>query len=257
MAWEHRGANAFEGAASGAALGGTVASIVPVGGTAIGAGIGAVLGGLWGLLSSTEQQELAERYQKGYIDPEEMSAISDALKRRFHTMQQRFGTDMARRGLTDSTIAARMQAELMAEEGNALADALSDVSWRNKRLGMDMQAEQAAARQQAIGQSVGVLGNLYLTDQENKRAAAADKRWADWMDRVYPGKTPATPAQPSKAVPASPRVTSSHARTKQGAVAVPPVKQGWQWDKGGGGKGAKDPLAGASNLRNRVHGRTS
>ena len=255
----HRGANAFEGASSGAAIGGQFGAFAGPKGAIVGAGIGAVLGGLWGLLSSTEQQELADRYAKGYIEPEEVEAIRDALKRRFGTMQQRFGTDMARRGLTDSTIAARMQSELMAEEGYALADALADTSFRNKRLGMDMQATQAAARQEAVGGAVSVLGNLYLTDQENKRAAASDKRWGDYMDRLHPkpGQTPATPTPLSEtsAVPSKPAVPKN-----PGLAPIAPPG-------GGGGKtgmqkvslkrvGGNHPLAGGANLRNRPYGRT-
>ncbi len=246
----HRGANAFEGASSGAAIGGQFGAFAGPKGAMVGAGIGAVLGGLWGLLSSTEQQELADRYAKGYIEPEEIEAIRDTLKRRFGTMQQRFGTDMARRGLTDSTIAARMQSELMAEEGYALADALADTSFRNKRIGMDMQATQAAARQEAIGGAVSVLGNLYLTDQENKRAAASDKRWGEMFPK--PGQKPAVPA-----TPATPAVPSKPAVPKNPGLApiAPPG--------GGGGKsgmgnrtGGHHPLAGGANLRNRPYGRT-
>ena len=177
------------------------------------------MGLLAGLLSSTEAQELAERYQSGKIDPAQQEAIADALARRYHAMQIRFGTDMARRGLTDSTIAARLQSGLMAREGQDLALALGQVSQQNKRMGMDMMAAQAQQRMGAIGQAASVVGNLHLAD----RQARMDREWLDIYRQSLSGTPPVTPASSQ--------------------VAKKPVP--------GARQGGNDPLSGSSTLRNR------
>ena len=220
MAWQYRGANALEGASTGAAMGGTVGSIIPGVGTGVGAAVGGALGALWGLLSSTEQQELADRMARGEIDPEQEAAIAQALGRRYEAMQVRYGTDMARRGLTDSTIAARMQGNLMAQEGEDLALALGQVSQQNKQIGHDMQAQQSAARTQAFGQAAGTLGNLYLSNRQTD----LDKEWM----ALY-GKSLERPNVVSQS-PTSGRVG--------GRPNVPPIRSPIMDKKpiGGGGK---------------------
>lgn len=170
MAARHRAMNALQGGVEFGAAGAGIGSLVAPGiGTAVGGAIGGAIGLFAGLLTPTESQELAERMARGEIDPKQQEIIADALKRRYHAMRVRHGSDLARRGLTDSTIAARLQGNLRAEEGDALADSLSRVSVQNRGMGLDMMSEQSNQRRQGFGAAASVLGNLYLADRQQKQ----------------------------------------------------------------------------------------
>ena len=212
MAARHRFENALQGGAEFGAIGAGVGSLVPGVGTGIGAAVGGGVGLLAGLLSSTEAQELAERMERGDIDPDQQEAIADALRRRFHSMRRQYGTDMARRGLTDSTIAARLQGGLYAAEGDALAREFAGISQRNKQVGRDMMAEQAESRAQSFGGAASVLGNLYLADRQTKMDA-------EWRDIYSAPRRPGMPSAPQ--APSRPNATGS--RPSRAPSNPPPV----------------------------------
>ena len=70
-------------------------------------------------------------------------------------------------GLNDSP--ARLQSNLHAGESDALADALARVSVQNRGMGLDMMSQQANERAQGFGEAASVIGNLYLTDRQQKQ----------------------------------------------------------------------------------------
>ena len=174
---KHRARNIGEGAISGASIGAGIGSAVPGVGTAIGAGVGAGAGFLWGLLSSTEQQELEEMYSKGMVSPEQEDMIADMLADRYRQHRTSIHNDMARRGLGDSTIASRAVAQAYGGERDAFLQAMQRQSMDNRNMGMDMIAErnrQSAARGMAALDTFGGLAQQHYQDKQN----------TEYMDRM-------------------------------------------------------------------------
>lgn len=172
--------NIGKGLVSGAVTGGTIGSFVPVIGTTVGAAVGAGIGGLWGLFSPTEQQELAERYAKGEVSPEQEEMLADMIKDRYFSMRKQMGLDLARRGLGGSTMSARALQESYRDERDAYVDAIQNQSFRNRGFGADIIAERNRQNQQ-FGASVGSMISDLAVQKHNERM------WERYMGNQNPG----------------------------------------------------------------------
>lgn len=185
MATRHRLENAGMGAveygSSGAQIGYAFGGPK---GAAIGGAVGGFAGLLKGLMSDTEEQELIDRMKRGEIDEVQQRNIVRALRRRFYGLRQTQGLNMARRGLTDSSIAARLDAGLIRGEGEALAAQLAEISQENKGLGYDMMARRAAERQATVAAAAQGLGSVYLLERQNKQAADAERRHQEFVQTL-------------------------------------------------------------------------
>lgn len=185
---KHRARNIGEGAISGAATGAGIGAAIGSIGGPIGTGVGAAIGGgagfLWGLLSSTEQQELEEMYSKGMVSSEQEDMIADMLADRYRQHRTSIHNDMARRGLGNSTIASRAVSQAYGGERDAFLQAMQRQSMDNRDMGMDMIAErnrQSAARGKAALDTFGGLAQQHYQDKQNTE-------YMDWAERVFGGQ---------------------------------------------------------------------
>ena len=177
---------ALEGAGAGAGIGAywpgdPATKIAALGIGAIG---GAIVGGITGLLSSTEQQELAARYARGEIDEATENQIAKQIAGRYARIHRNVGADIARRGLMNSTIGGRLMADSYNAEGQALTDAIARTAFERQRMGLAMQGDEAARRSAALGQatSAALMGLESIT--EEKRYQAAKTRQEEMDDAI-------------------------------------------------------------------------
>ena len=157
MAWYDRGQNAIVGGVQGGTLGYTI-------GGPWGAAIGGGLGALQGLLSPTEEAELARKYSRGEIPPEVTRQIARQLANRYNALRRNTGADLARRGVLESTAAGRMMADISQQEREALAGALAGQTFNYQKLGMDLIAQRNKDLQAGIGSAASVLGHKMMLD---------------------------------------------------------------------------------------------
>ena len=169
MAWQDRASNAGLGAFQGAATGASIGAFAGPKGALIGGAIGGAFGLLQGLLSDTEMQELARRYARGEISPEQEQAIVSALATRYDQIRETQGADLARRGMLESSMAGRVMAETYQNEQDALAQALVNASMQRQQMGMEMLAQQQGLQQQGYAAAANVLGTLALEHWRSQR----------------------------------------------------------------------------------------
>ena len=194
MAWQDKASNVLLGGFQGGATGATIAQMMSMSGNPwlIGAGVG--IGILQGILSPTEEADLARRYARGEIDPDTQDRIVQALAGRYDTMRQEQGSDFARRGMLESSMASRMMSDSYASERDALAKALAGQSSQNQELGLDMLAKRAQETQAGWASGANALGQLALMNK---------------YGTDDPTPTPAAPAAPSNPTnPAAPLPTN-------------------------------------------------
>lgn len=164
MAWRTYLADTGTGLLSGAATGASIGSLFPGPGTVIGAGLGAFLGGVSGLLGASdnaERLELAEAMSRGEIPTDYRNHIADQLGGYYSQMRHQLGGYLGRSGLANSTIAGRLMADTYSEQGNALANALTNVSQQRMAMGHDLLAQRRAQLSQAGAGIVDVIGMLH------------------------------------------------------------------------------------------------
>ena len=157
MAWYDRAQNTIVSGGQGAAIGYTV-------GGPWGAVAGGAFGALAGLISPTEQIELARKYAAGEIPPQVERQIVRQLAKRYNMLRGDTGADLARRGVFESTGGARMMADISQQEREALANALAGQTFNYQKLGMDLIAQRNQALQSGIGAAASVLGHQKMLD---------------------------------------------------------------------------------------------
>lgn len=170
MAWKHRLQNTGTAAVSWGSTGAGIGSLFGPQGAAIGAGIGTGIGAFVGLLSDTEQQELAEKWANGELDEATVKNITRMLSDRFDQLRKQQGGRLARSGIANSSIGERIMADTYDSERDALAESLANQTFARQQLGLGMMGQQSAERAEAWGGSVdnimGVISGL-----------KADERW--------------------------------------------------------------------------------
>ena len=207
MAWYDRAQNALVGGAQGGAAGYAV-------GRGPGAVIGAGIGALAGLLSPTEQAELARKYARGEIPKAVQDRIAKTLAKRFMVLRTEQGADLARRGLLGSTAAGRVMAESYDAEREALSGAIADQTFNYQQIGFDLIARRNQDLQQGLGSAASVVGHKMLLDYyRNKPTIGTDGTGLG--ETAFPTPTdavnPANPAMPGNASnPSNPLDISSY-----------------------------------------------
>ena len=208
-----RGRNTLSGAISGAGTGaGIGTAIAPGPGTAIGAGIGAIIGGISGyFLTDDEKNEVIEMYRKGELDDDTVAQIEGTLSRRYNMMRRSQSTDMARRGLTNSSFGARQISDSYNSERESLAAAITGESERRQAIGFQMSDAAGAGRAQDVASGVGALFQGYQSYQEGeamKTDAASNDRLAAAIGQLFEkGSTPGVSPYGKQA--STPKVASS------------------------------------------------
>ena len=176
MAWQDRTKNAFEGALTGAAIGGSFS-----GGNPYVTGGAAVVGGLWGGFSDVSQQEMARRMVSGEVDPVAAQALSRALHKQYDTLRRETGQDYARRGLYGSTFAAGAMGRVGNSERMAYAQALASHQLSRQRLGAQIQAAQQYSTSQTASNALqalelsGVFKRTGGTDNKDTKSTGVDR----------------------------------------------------------------------------------
>ena len=158
MAWYDRAQNTIVSGGQGASIGFTI-------GGPKGALVGGAIGALAGLLSPTEEIELARKYAAGEIPPEVERQIARTLAKRYNMLRSETGADLARRGVFESTAAGRVMADISQQEREALANALAGQTFNYQKLGMDLIAQRNQALQQGIGSAASVIGHKMMLDR--------------------------------------------------------------------------------------------
>lgn len=164
MAWKTYLADTGTGLLSGATTGASIGSLFPGPGTLIGGGIGAFVGGLSGLLGAgekAEQLDMAEAMARGEIPLEYRNAMAAQLGGYYDQMRNQLGGYLGRSGLANSTIAGRVMADSYAQQGEALANALTHVSQDRMAMGHDLLAQRRARLAQTGAGIVDVVGMLH------------------------------------------------------------------------------------------------
>ena len=208
MAWYDRAQNTIVSGGQGAAIGYTV-------GGPWGAVAGGAFGALAGLISPTEQIELARRYAAGEVPPEVERQIVRQLAKRYNMLRGDTGADLARRGVFESTGGARMMADISQQEREALANALAGQTFNYQKLGMDLIAQRNQALQSGIGAAASVLGHKKMLDYYRQR----DKDWQDFYRNQSTGTMPVVPPPANDTpIPTAPPA--------QGVTPIPTMPQG-------------------------------
>lgn len=164
MAWKTYLTETGTGILSGAATGASIGSLFPGPGTTIGAGIGGLIGGISGLLGAedtAEHLELAEAMARGEIPSDYRNYLASQLGEHYGQMRNELGGYIGRSGLSNSSIAGRLMADTYAEQGNALTNALANVSQQRMAMGHDLLAQRRAQLAQTGAGIVDVVGLLH------------------------------------------------------------------------------------------------
>ena len=163
MAWQDRISNAFAGGASTASTAGIFTA------DPITLGLAAIPGAVIGAFQDPSQQEQARAMARGQIDPVAQQALSRALDREFNIIRRQQGQDLARRGLTDSTIAGNAMGRIGDAQGFALAQGLAGHQFARQQLGAQMLAQQQFGQSQTVANAINALTMAQLVHKKNGR----------------------------------------------------------------------------------------
>lgn len=209
MTWKYRLSNAGEGALSAGSTGAGIGSLFGPKGAVIGGGIGAGIGALLGLLSDTQQQELAESWVRGELDPEIADYLTQMVDDRFSDLRRNQNARLDRSGIGQSSIAERIRGETDTAERDTLAQAFADQIFTRQQLGLDMQGRRQALTGQKVGASIdnimSIISGFKADERWNTEQAATEKFRSSFMkliggDGSVATETPMTPNQAKAAV---------------------------------------------------------
>ena len=113
-----------------------------------------------GILSSlfsgkSDQQKRAEMLASGQLPPGVEQSITNQVGGRFDQIRRQQGADLARRGLSGSTIAPRVMGGISDSERQALANAIGYQSLQREYMGNNMLAQLDKDRQGNLQNAVG------------------------------------------------------------------------------------------------------
>ena len=195
--WKNTGSGALSLGATGAGIG---TAIAPGIGTAIGAGVGAFLGGIGGyFMTDDEKNELIEAYREGKLDDQTVANIEGAIARRYDIMRRSQNAGLARRGIGQSSFAARQIAGTFNSERDALANALTQQAQQRQLMGFQMSDAAGAQRAQQVADGIGTAFQGYQLYQQNAadvRAEARADKMLEMIGKHYTGSPLTTNPNP-------------------------------------------------------------